>query len=456
MSIAPSFAAGCAAGAHPVVAAVEAASAALDAALDGALDAAWDGAAGGAVWSLSDEDLLAVLEATERVAARLAGLGLRLVREADGRDLAARTGATSTAALLRHRLRLRPGEAKARVELAAAVEGDLAATGVALAAGEISGEQARAVHRAVVDLPAQTPPATAREAERTLLGHAATFDPGELARLGAHLRHLLRAEDLAEREERAVQRRELTVLAHHDGTHRVRGILDDEAAARLLTALDPLAAPRPADDGTPDPRSAARRRADALVDLAGRALDTGGLPATGGVRPHITIVAPIETLLGQPAVAADTDLGVPVSAQTLRRLCCDGSITRVLLDPAGVPLDVGRESRLVTPGLRRALIARDRCCTFPGCDRPPSWCVAHHLVFWADGGTTTLQNLALLCNAHHTLIHRGEWTARLGPHGLPEYVPPPWIDPQRKPRRNPYTRRPHDLLHDRAAQRPAA
>jgi hypothetical protein len=130
----------------------------------------------------------------------------------------------------------------------------------------------------------------------------------------------------------------------------------------------------------------------------------------------------------------------------LRRVSCDSWVTRVLLNSDGVPLDVGREHRLVTPGLRRAVVARDRCCTFPGCDRPPSWCVAHHIVHWVDGGPTSLDNLVLLCQRHHTLIHHGEWAVRLGPDQLPEFIPPFWIDPIGTPRRNPHTLRPPDLL----------
>jgi hypothetical protein len=98
------------------------------------------------------------------------------------------------------------------------------------------------------------------------------------------------------------------------------------------------------------------------------------------------------------------------------------------------------------------VVARDRCCTFPGCDRPASWCICHHIIHWADGGTTCLTNLALLCERHHTVIHHGEWTVRLGADGLPEFIPPPWIDPEQKPRRNPYARRPPDLLRERPTQ----
>jgi hypothetical protein len=512
---------GVASGAHPVVEALAAVAAAVDE------------VAGLPVWSLSDAGLLGALAAGERAAAKLAAVRLSLVREADGRDVASRSGAASAAALLRWQLRVAPGEAKARVDLAAALDGPLAATGAALAAGDISVEQAQAIYRVVRALPKDTPSATARDAEAALLGFAATFDAKDLALLGAHLRHVLDPDDLDERERRAAASRELRFIDQGDGTHRVRGVLDNEAVATLRAALDPLAAPRPdpnnpdpdpepkpadpdpasadtnaganasggsdasagtdagggsgasagadpdsasgssadANAGTDaggssgagagagagggsgastgtnagggsdaggggkkarDPRSPGRRLADALVGLADLALGGGWLPSSGGVRPHVTVTATVETLLGLAgAPAAESDWGGPVSLAALRRLSCDSWVTRVLLNSDGVPLDVGREHRLVTPGLRRAVVARDRCCTFPGCDRPPSWCIAHHVIHWADGGTTSLDNLVLLCERHHTVIHHGNPL----PHGRPQG-------------RETYALRPPDLLHD--------
>ncbi|MGC5322913.1 DUF222 domain-containing protein [Micromonospora arida] len=95
----------------------------------------------------------------------------------------------------------------------------------------------------------------------------------------------------------------------------------------------------------------------------------------------------------------------------------------------------------LTGPLRRALVLRDRGCAFPGCDRPPRWCDAHHIHHWADGGRTSLTNAVLLCAHHHRHVHRGEWTVRLGGDGRPEFVPPAWLDPDRLPRRNHYHRR---------------
>jgi hypothetical protein len=88
------------------------------------------------------------------------------------------------------------------------------------------------------------------------------------------------------------------------------------------------------------------------------------------------------------------------------------------------PLDVGRTTRVVQPAQRTALAVRDGGCVFPGCDRPLAWCEAHHLVHWLDGGPTDLDNLALLCRAHHRAVHEGGWRLARGPDGWPTATPP--------------------------------
>jgi hypothetical protein len=103
---------------------------------------------------------------------------------------------------------------------------------------------------------------------------------------------------------------------------------------------------------------------------------------------------------------AELDHVGPVPATTARRLACDASVLRVVMDGRSEPLDVGRRTKVVPPAMRRAVIVRDRVCRFPGCDRPPTWCDAHHVVHWADGGPTAAANLLLLCRPHHRLVHR--------------------------------------------------
>ena len=96
-----------------------------------------------------------------------------------------------------------------------------------------------------------------------------------------------------------------------------------------------------------------------------------------------------------------------------RRLACNGRIARIVLGADRTVLDMGRAVRLATPDQRRALVARDRGCVFPGCDRGPHWCEAHHLDFFVeDEGPTDLANLALVCSHHHHLVHEGRWTLR--------------------------------------------
>jgi hypothetical protein len=122
--------------------------------------------------------------------------------------------------------------------------------------------------------------------------------------------------------------------------------------------------------------------------------------------------------------AADTGWAGPIAGEAARRLACDARISRVITDGPSQPLDVGRRTRTIPPALRTALIVRDRGCTFPGCDRPPPWTDAHHLVAWIDGGPTSLDNLALLCRRHHRAVHEGQWTLTRSPDGSWCAVPP--------------------------------
>jgi len=91
------------------------------------------------------------------------------------------------------------------------------------------------------------------------------------------------------------------------------------------------------------------------------------------------------------------------SARPSRRIACDAAVVVMRHAPDGTPLDVGRKTRTIPPAIRRALAARDRQCRFPGCSA--KHCDAHHVRHWADGGTTCLDNLVLLCRRHHRAVH---------------------------------------------------
>jgi len=244
--------------------------------------------------------------------------------------------------------------------------------------------------------------------------------------------------EAAERD--AFAGRELN-LVEVAGTSRVRvhGWLDREGAAVLRAALDPLSAPRRGPNEA-DLRSPGQRRADALVEVCQRVLAFGKLPDTGGERPHLVVTVDYDRLRGGLATATLDDGGY-LSAGTVRRMACDAGIIPVVLKGAGQVLDIGRDRRLFNGHLRRALVARDKGCAFPACDRPARYCDGHHITHWADGGATALHNAVLLCRFHHRLIHEGEWQVRLA-GGRPQFIPPSYLDKDRKPRTNTYHRRP--------------
>ena len=129
------------------------------------------------------------------------------------------------------------------------------------------------------------------------------------------------------------------------------------------------------------------------------------------------------------------DSGIPLCPEAARRISCDADLIPIVLNTDGVPLDVGRAHRLVQPQQRKALIARDHGCAFPGCHLPARWTDAHHVIHWKDGGPTDLANMVLLCKRHHRLIHHSAWEVHIV-NGLPQFTPPDWLDPERKPLRN--------------------
>jgi hypothetical protein len=200
------------------------------------------------------------------------------------------------------------------------------------------------------------------------------------------------------------------------------GRLDPEGAAIFKSAIDALAKPRPDKDErdlttTPDLRTPATRRGDALVDLISRAVQAApGVPTTDKAKVVVTI--DWDTLIGQLVGTGLSMTGEILSPETVRRMACDASIIPMVLGRDGELLDLGREQRLVTKGLRLALWQRDGGCTFPGCTVPATWCDAHHVTHWSRGGRTSLLDTALLCSNHHDHVHRYDLTATVTAFGV--------------------------------------
>jgi Domain of unknown function (DUF222)/HNH endonuclease len=440
-----------------------------------ALAAAVDGLAAQDLAGRSDAARADGVLVLRRLLDRLEGHWLKELAAVDARGAA---GADqdqqvgSTAAWLRARLRIGATAAAGCVRTARALfRGPLAGTAGALTDGEISPTHAAVLAHGTHDLPAHT----IAEAEPVLVEAARRLDPPRLRRVVAHLRLVADPDGADALAERRHQQRELWLAPTWEGMVALQGLLEPEAGQTVLAALEPLARPSGADDS----RSAGQRRADALCELARRALETGRLPQTAGVRPQLTVTVDLDSLLGrQDTPGGDGGDTGPLGPEACRRLACDGAVTRVLVtrhptgdggaghdggdqdqpvDPGRTntsapklgggslgarlraaaaklppvlggaptqPLEVGRASRVVSAAQRAALVVRDGGCAFPGCQRPPAWCDAHHLRHWLHGGPTDLANLALLCRAHHRAVHEGGWRLARDPDGQLTATPP--------------------------------
>jgi hypothetical protein len=183
---------------------------------------------------------------------------------------------------------------------------------------------------------------------------------------------------------------------------RIDGWLTPTAFETLHTSLQALMPP----PLSGDIRTARQRRHDALEDLARDSLDRADTPEVGGEKPHLNVIVDWDALCGIAGERHEFENGAVIGLETVRRLACDSSVSRIVLGPKSEIIDVGRRTRVIPAALRRAIIARDRHCTWSGgCDRGPRWCDVHHLVHWTDGGETEPGNLTLLCRYHHTLTH---------------------------------------------------
>jgi hypothetical protein len=200
--------------------------------------------------------------------------------------------------------------------------------------------------------------------------------------------------------------RQMWMVRHPDGSVTGRFDLDAAAGEKAQAAIESIVqANRPKGDE----RTRAQQNGDAFVQLCDNQLASGDLPMMRTVKPHVVVTIDLDDLVDDATGpgTADMGFGATISAARARYLACDGSISRIVMGPDGVPLDLGREHRVVTPGLRKAVERRDKSCVFAGCEAPSHWCDVHHLVHWAHGGETDLGNSALLCERHHTKVHHG-------------------------------------------------
>jgi hypothetical protein len=343
---------------------------------------------------MPDSEIRETIIALRREVDRAEAFAARLVAVAHHRTIPAGDGAASTPAWLQWQTGQRVSEAKAVLAAGLACE-SLPLTAKAWAQGEISSSAARTIVRGRRDGFDDV----YAEIEETLVDYAAGAD---FRGLDAMIRHYqTRADALDDRDPS-----DLNGLHHSRVGNRWALKADfDELAGKTIDQAIEAATDPPSDDDT---RAPAKRRADAMARVARFFLDHANLPMQAGEVPHLSFVVACDTArTGSPTTPFESALS-PID---IGRLLCEANISRIVVGPDGVPLDVGRAMRNPSKALRRAVTVRDGGCRFSGCDRRPSWCEVHDIEPWMSGGETKLDNLVLLCDHHHHVVHKPGWVA---------------------------------------------
>ncbi|WP_375002320.1 DUF222 domain-containing protein [Aeromicrobium sp. CTD01-1L150] len=390
-----------------------------------------------------------------RLEARVTAYKLAAVAAVESSGEARRQGATSTASMLSNDFGGDRRGACGTVRRAKKIE-QTPQSHEAMAQGRLSAKQARVIEKALDLLPEETPKNAREACETQLVEDAPRMDLRQLQRQADRVvGSFIRPESVDEgendivqaREQRAWNTAEFWMGAPIDGTVKGGFTIPEAQAAHLRVALEALCAPQIEITG---PGEASRATSGVLLDERpsyGRRqgwafahlcelLPVDRLPETNNVGPIMTVNIDHQTLLDQLKVAV-LSTGETLSAGQARRMACEHRILPAVFGGDSLPLDLGRDKRLYTLHQRRALELSQKGCVFPGCDRPPGWCVVHHGgESWAAGGQTDLKDGVLLCPHHHRILHTDGWDVHFTTDGIPELVPPASLDPRRRPRRH--------------------
>jgi len=330
---------------------------------------------------------------------------LTLVREFDDRMGWAKWSCRSCAEWLAWRCGVSLSAAREKVRTAQALR-SLPSIGAAFAEGRLSYSKVRALTRVVEWAD-----------EDVLLSYALQATAAQVEERCRQIRN--GRPESASIAQHAWERRSVTLFRDAArGVMRMSVELPIEEGEVISQALDRAVAAGEAPAGIEFNANAWRaQQADALVAIAKQYLAGGEAASSASADRYQVVVHVDESALRGGIGRAD----LPID--TVKRLSCDGSVVSITEAEDGTPLDVGRKQRTVPALLKRALWARDRGCSFPGCDHK-HYVDAHHIEHWADGGATTLDNLTLLCSHHHRLLHEGGFRVRRDTQGRPYFQRP--------------------------------
>ena len=325
---------------------------------------------------------------------------LMLIGEYDRRKISSAEYELSTTAWLKYRCRMSATEASGSVKTARAL-------------AEMSNIAEQAVEGNIVQSAVKLLGRTRDSHPEEFVEHEAVFadiatylNPADMRQAVSYWQQSIDFPSALDETESLKRSRRFYFNRTYRGMWSADGDLDPESGHVISTALRGLTDPANLTSG--DTRSMPQRNADALTDICRFFLDHNDSTETsGGEKPHVTVTVDYRVLSGELERLPEID-GVAVDPETLRRLTCDAGIIPMVLGSEGDVLDVGRKTRTIPTAIRRVLDQRDGGCTWRGCTAPASWTDAHHVIHWANGGNTALDNLTLLCRRHHTATHEGK------------------------------------------------
>ena len=422
-----------------------------------------------AVGSLTDDELLAekafVAEIRRRVDAVdsviAAELAHRSRPELGSAGLAQRHGARTPEKLIQTLTGVSVRDARTQVRvgtlvaaLAAAEPGAepmaepwLASVAAAVSAGHLGLDGADVIRTGLGQPTGDVGVELLARAAHALVSESADLTVEELAVRARALRTELDVALVAEREAALREKRSLTMTRLPDGMTRLVAVLDPENAAQVRGIVDAATSPRlggprfldaealaRVDALLADTRTTEQIALDTFVELLRLGTSADVAAFIGARRPAAQLLVTLSDLESGIGAAYFEGQTEPVTTATAQRHLCESGAQPILFGAEGNVLDLGRELRLFSRRQRIALAARDGGCVWTGCDRPPSWCEAHHINEWVrDRGRTDVDDGVLLCKHHHLLLHNNRWRIVRTGHQY-ALIPPADIDPTQTPR----------------------
>lgn len=401
---------------------------------------------------LAAADVASTLAAVQEISRIAQAITLDLAAAADAGDVARSQGAASTQAWLAQTSGISHRDAFRDLKLAKDLQTVAPQTRQAMSLPGMSASKAQVITGAMVKLPRDLDDAQRAVVEADLVQRAQKHSVEDLRRAAKRAVEVIdRA--WADRLETATLETEETAAhrqadfwmrpADHDGMVEGGFTLPQLEADILRSALESHTSPRHDCETQPDESTDLLDELPTYRHKLGRAfaaivrhLPTDSFGNHGGVAATLMVTVDYDSLKGEIGAAGTDSHGNRISPDTIRHIACGAGIIPAVLDGEGRALNVGSQKRLFTPAQRLALAHRDGGCAFPGCDRPPGWCEAHHLTPWSIRKRTNLEDGVLLCARHHRIIHHTDWDVQLSREGMPEFIPPRRIDAEQRPRAN--------------------